>query len=169
MGAWGIKNFENDTAIDWLESLSSFVSDKDIEPYLDKVLQEKEFIDDEESFIGLAIAELILHQLGFSKIEILADRNITLNFSISNIEKAIKVINKILYFEEHSELRELWQESEDYEYWEKYQLSIVSYLQKYIDDKAPYKSYQGKTYTKNEWIVFEQKQWEDYSKNRKNE
>ncbi|MFK6999566.1 DUF4259 domain-containing protein [Flavobacterium oreochromis] len=167
MGAWGIKNLENDTALDWLESLSSFITDKDIEPYLDKVLQEKEFIDDEESFISLAIAELMLHQLGTRKIEGLADRKININFSISQIEKGIKVINKILYFEEHSELRELWQESEDYESWEKYQLSIVSHLQKYLNEKAPYKSYQGKSYTKSEWIAFEQGQWENYSKNRK--
>jgi hypothetical protein len=132
MGAWGITNFENDTAIDWLNNLPLLVKNEAIDNYLDTILEEKEFIDDEESFICLAIAEFALHYIGLSKIEILQENRFTVNFTITQLDKIVKVIHKILYFEEHSELRELWQETEDYDIWEKHQLSIASLLQNYI-------------------------------------
>jgi len=132
MGAWGITNFENDTAIDWLNNLPLLVKNEVIDNYLDTILEEKEFIDDEKSFISLAIAEFALHYMGLSKIEILKENLFKVNFTITQLDKIVKVIHKILYFEEHSELRELWLDTEDYDIWEKHQLSIASLLQNYI-------------------------------------
>ena len=34
------------------------------------------------------------------------------------------------------------------------------------DENAVYRAYEGKDYTKNEWIEFEQKEWEAYQKRR---
>ncbi len=59
MGAWGYKNFENDTAADWFAELEESPDKELVIPYLTKILDEDDFIDDEESFITLAILEAL--------------------------------------------------------------------------------------------------------------
>lgn len=61
MGVWGISNLENDTAKDWLVEIGDKYIIADI--YAKKILTEENFIDDEESFITLAVLELIERQI----------------------------------------------------------------------------------------------------------
>ncbi len=42
-----------------------------------------------------------------------------------------------------------------------------SFTKKEDENSAPYKTHQGKTYTKEEWEAFEQEQWEKYKKGKK--
>lgn len=135
MGAWGIKNFENDTAIDWLNDFMSDCDISKIEDVYDLILKEDNFIDSDESFVTLAASEIILASKGifsddFPK-EI--DRNVIekLHIKYDLIIKAKKTIYKILYFENHSELRELWGESEEFEDWENYQKKLLSKMDMY--------------------------------------
>ncbi len=135
MGAWGYKNFENDTAEDWYSDL---INSKDITLILSNlslVLEEKEFIDDEESFISLAILEALAGKLHLINTTHILPEIKDLNEPFL-IEHSIKVAKKILFFKEHSELRELWQESDEYELWFNYQITLIQNLEEF------YKSHQ---------------------------
>jgi len=130
MGAWGIKNFENDTAIDWLNEFQQEADSTRIAILLDVLLNEPDFIDDEESFITLGYLELLAINQGLIGSTI--DINISFHVTINIIEKTIKAANKILFFENHSELRELWEESEEYLEWQDYQLFLIKILRDYL-------------------------------------
>jgi hypothetical protein len=136
MGAWGYKNFENDTALDWLSDFTENSNISEIQNIFNYILEQEEFLDSDESFIGLACAEIILNQLDSNyKGNIPPNydiEKITLNVTIDLIQSAMQVIEKILYFNEHSELRELWKESEDYENWRKEQRCLFESLRKYL-------------------------------------
>jgi len=130
MGAWGIKNFENDTAIDWLNEFQQEADSTSVEILLDVLLNEPDFIDDEESFITLGYLELLAINQGLIGSTI--DINISFHVTINIIEKTIKAAHKILFFENHSELRELWEESEEYLEWQDYQLFLIKTLRDYL-------------------------------------
>ncbi|GGE45635.1 uncharacterized protein DUF4259 [Pedobacter psychrotolerans] len=129
MGAWGIKNFENDTACDWLVDFENNSDIKILEDIFNQILEEKEFIDDEESFITLAFLELIA--IKFKLIETELEVNIHFTLSYGLIEKVLLASEKIVFFEDHSELRELWIESDDYEQWKNYQLFLIKSVRDY--------------------------------------
>ena len=121
MGVWGISNLENDTAKDWLVEIGDKYIIADI--YAKKILAEENFIDDEESFITLAVLELMERQIlskYFDKNRFLLKNPENFIFSILNASK------KILNFSNHSELRELWKETDEYDEWKKYQESLIN-------------------------------------------
>jgi len=122
MSAWGIKNFENDTAVDWLNDFEQETDTKALEEILDGIIKEQDFIDDEESFITLAFLELLTIKLKL--IVATVDIDVAFNPTSKLIEKTIMSTQKILFFENHSELRELWKESEEYNQWQDYQLYL---------------------------------------------
>ncbi|AJH15848.1 DUF4259 domain-containing protein [Myroides profundi] len=131
MGAWGYKNFENDTAMDWYSELNESPDKELLYPYLEQIIKEEEFIDDEESFISLAILEALGGKLGL----------IDSKFSLPQIddmdivylqEIVLKASKKLLFFKAHSELRELWEDSEDYDSWFNYQVDILYKLEKHF-------------------------------------
>lgn len=129
MGAWGIKNFENDTAIDWLTEFQQEADSVSVEILLDKILKEPDFINDEESYVALGYLELLAINLGLISPTI--DINISFHITLNMIEKTIKAAQKILFFENHSELKELWEESEDYLEWQDYQSYLINILRDY--------------------------------------
>jgi len=135
MGAWGIKNFENDTAIDWLNDFQQERDFTAIELVLDGLLNEPDFIDDEESFITLGCLELLAIKQGLINPTI--EINTSLHITYNLIQKTIKATHKILFFENHSELRSLWEESEEYAEWQDYQLFLVKILNDYLKTIAP--------------------------------
>ncbi|SES08790.1 DUF4259 domain-containing protein [Pedobacter rhizosphaerae] len=138
MGAWGIKNFENDTAVDWLNDFQPEGNTAEIEEILDQVLAEKDFIDDEESFITLAFLELLAVKLNLTQTTM--ETNIAFPITRALIEKTIKATHKILFFENHSELRELWEESEEYTPWQDYQSFLIKILTDYLITAGPGKN-----------------------------
>jgi len=133
MGAWGYKNFENDTALDWISEFSESPDISNIEAY---ILEQEEFLDSDESSIGLACAEFILSQLKSDYQDNIPSgydlENIKLNISKEIVKKAVASIEKILYFDEHSELRELWEESDDYDNWVQEQNKLSEALKEYL-------------------------------------
>ena len=134
MGTWGIGNYENDTVQDWLSENDGTINYEYVEPYLAQVLNEEEFIDDEESFISLAALEWMADSIENKSInEINIDELVYVQ-----IKSILKSAKKILNFKGHSELRELWQESDEYELWLNHQNNLIDkiklFLQK-IDKK----------------------------------
>jgi hypothetical protein len=138
MGAWGIKNFENDTAVDWINDFQEEGNTAEVEEILDQILLEKDFIDDEESFITLGFLELLAVNLNLTPTTI--DNDFDFPITRSLVDKTIKATHKILFFENHSELRELWEESEDYAQWQDYQLYLIKILTDYLITAVPNKS-----------------------------
>lgn len=132
MGDWGYKNFENDTATDWFGELEKSPDKELVIPYLTKILDEKDFIDDEESFITLAILEALNGSLKL----ISTDYRLPPLESVDTVmlsQMVISAAKKILFFKEHSEVRELWQESDEYHQWFNYQVSLIMKLENHYN------------------------------------
>lgn len=133
MGAWGNSNFENDTATDWLNDFLAAPKESKIVEALYEILYQEEFIDSDESFEALAAAELIAAKRGDPSRDLPDEVNIktdlaclldpTLNMT------AKQAVEKIINFKGHSELRELWQESDEYNQWLEVQKGLIKRLQ----------------------------------------
>lgn len=130
MGAWGYKNFENDTAAGWFIELEKSPYKELILPYLIKVLEENEFVDDEESIISLAVMEALSGRLKLINTEFILPFIDEMDMIVL-IEASIKAGKKILFFKEHSEVRELWAESDEYRQWFDYQVYLIKKLENY--------------------------------------
>jgi hypothetical protein len=135
MGAWGLGNFENDSAMDWLVDFAVKPELSVIEEPFNTVLNATEFIDSEESFVALAASEIIaacgdLPCNDFP--EDISLKELKPLMKLETISRAIQVIYKILHFEQHSELRELWQESDEYEDWIAIQNELIKRLKDYL-------------------------------------
>ena len=127
MGAWGHGSFENDTALDWVSELTErrgfFVFKKAggfsvLEKALEVVPDTP--LDADAGSEALAAAEVIAALMGKGR-DCLPKE---LAEWVSNAQpvdveplrtKALKALDAVL--SEDSELRELWEESEDFEAW----------------------------------------------------
>ncbi|MBP2617546.1 DUF4259 domain-containing protein [Chryseobacterium jejuense] len=133
MGAWGYKNFENDTAADWFAELEESLDKELVIPYLTKILDEDDFIDDEESFITLAILEALSGRLKLISTDYILPQLESVD-TILLAQMVIKASKKILFFKEHSEVRELWEESDEYHQWFNYQVSLIMRLNNFYSN-----------------------------------
>ncbi|MDR1370955.1 MAG: DUF4259 domain-containing protein [Dysgonamonadaceae bacterium] len=130
MGAWGYKNFENDSALDWLNEYVSDPTESELNEIFDYVLEREEFLDSEESLIALAASEIIAAGLYSGSSDFPQEVNaaeLGISISKSLIKKAIDSINKILSHKQ-SELRILWEESEEFQVWKHYQEILIKRL-----------------------------------------
>ena len=129
MGAWGVKTFENDDSSDWLYDLEESSDLSVIETALNEA--DSEYIEAPEGCNILAASEVIAALQGKANVgfpENAAEwvsKNESLDSSHLN-ETAITALDKLL--SDGSELKELWQESEDYSSWEKDVLGIKAAL-----------------------------------------
>lgn len=121
MGAWGSGNFENDEASDWL---NDFCDSPDEERILNALLSvtetdEDEYLELPDCSIGLAAAEVVAAlndapnaaipdevKVCVSELEMELDANM--------VSSALLAIERI---KTNSELKELWDESEDADQW----------------------------------------------------
>jgi hypothetical protein len=139
MGAWGIGNFENDDAGDWVYDLEKSKDKSILHKALNSVLENSGYIEAPECCEALAAAEVIYSGLssdhsGISEEVIkwlvkkpgLFKKPIT--FEASDAIKAIETINKILH---SSELKELWEESDEFEKWNEIENSLIEKLSKH--------------------------------------
>ncbi len=126
MGTWAIGVFGNDCALDWAEDLQESKDLFFIENTLDNVLapDSAAFLEAPFGAEGLAAAEVLARLNGQAPPE--ADDDVAIDDWVADvsarfkrrpdlIEKARRAIDHIL--SERSELRQLWQESEQYENW----------------------------------------------------
>ncbi len=123
MGAWGVGNFENDTACDWGCQLEKSDDLSFIENTIVQVLEtDEEGLDSDLACEGLAAIETIARLMGRE------GEHSAYSEAVDNWIKAhplpvpdglkanaLKAVERILARE--SELAELWEESDDYQEW----------------------------------------------------
>ncbi|SDL32124.1 protein of unknown function [Paenibacillus sp. OK060] len=123
MGAWGTGIFENDDVLDWKADLLDSDDIELIEETIEEVLEE-EYIDSDLASNALGAIEILAALQGSPGKEILNNQSNTEDLYdwidthrgigkklISKAKRAVKKIKK------DSELKELWEESEEYPIW----------------------------------------------------
>jgi Domain of unknown function (DUF4259) len=123
MGAWGNGVFDNDTACDWAYSLEESKDLSVVEAALEQVLAtSSEYLEASYSEEALAAVEVVARLQGnfgeMNSYNEVVDAWVGKNkFSVSPelANKAKAAIDRIL--NDHSEIVELWQESEEFEAW----------------------------------------------------
>ena len=123
MGTWSHEPFGNDTANDWAYELEDTTDFSVIDATLQTALDEgQEDLDADLAMEAIAAIEVLAKSLGHGtqtdvytdKVDEWVDR-ISLKPSADLLQKAEQVL--ALVASDHSELKELWQESEEYELW----------------------------------------------------
>ena len=131
MGAWGCGNFENDDALDWVIDLEEAKDLSFVVETLDAVIESAEdYVDAWESSIALAAAEVIAALAGHPAAqlpeEVLAwidkQPNSLDSEAIRKAKQAVKIILA------DSELKELWQETDEFAQWEAVVIDIQTRL-----------------------------------------
>ncbi len=120
MGAWGINNFENDDALDWVGEFCDEPSEETLKNVFVSVNEiGDEYLESPEASSALVAAEIV----GALKNHPSADlpENVrqcikALDFNLSDemVSDAIKAVERV---KSESELKELWEETEDFSQW----------------------------------------------------
>ncbi|MEL7536209.1 MAG: DUF4259 domain-containing protein [Pseudomonadota bacterium] len=121
MGAWGVGHFENDDAQDWAEDLNQADSLDAVEEAIEAVEAGGDYLEAPDACVGLAAAEVVAATLGnpaddlpdpiataVARLEDPADEDL--------VARARAAVERVIG--EDSELRELWEESDDFDAWE---------------------------------------------------
>lgn len=120
MGAWGVGSFENDDALDWAADLvESDDSDVIAEAFAPLLADEGAYLEASECSIGLAAAEVVAaltaRPSGDLPDEVKEWAGARLGTAspdlVSNARQVLAAITM------GSELKELWEESDDYAAW----------------------------------------------------
>ena len=121
MGAWGVGNFDNDTALDWVYELEETDDLSLIDSTVSAVFDE-DYIDSDVGCEALIAIEAVARLLGnFGKENSYSEdldnwvNSHSLDVPNTLIEKSKKALELILG--ENSELKELWEDTEDYQSW----------------------------------------------------
>ena len=134
MGAWGTKTFEDDSTCDWYDEFcDSEQSIEQLEDAFDDVIENEDYLDYEFCTAALGAAEIIAAALG-NPCEDFPDEeyhigedeesglpepdleNIRKEVTSEIIEKAQRAVRKVRQYR-RSELRELWEDSDEYDDW----------------------------------------------------
>ena len=124
MGAWGFTTFDNDDAADWLDELSDHQSLALVRETIAAVLEVEpdEEVDAPLASAALAASELIAAAIGRPSGAARKQEELMIWISkmrpspdAALIADALSAIDRILG--PHSEVRALWEESDDYAAW----------------------------------------------------
>jgi hypothetical protein len=131
MGAWGIKSFENDDAADWLGDLTSSKGNSLIKSSYDL---DESYVEAPEGCIAIAATEVLLALKGTARtaLSLPVQAWVAKNKSCGTedlIPLAVDALKLIL--SDKSELKELWQESNEYSLWEKDILELIAKLESF--------------------------------------
>jgi hypothetical protein len=113
MGTWGVKSFENDTALDWLDELSESKGPKLIKEALEPSIDDAG-LDSIDAEMAIAASEVVAAALGKRAAELPEDvtawisKNPKVVFGVL-VPKALAVLDAALA--DGSDLRELWEEN----------------------------------------------------------
>ena len=121
MGAWGIGHFDNDDAEDWALELEDTDSFEPVEEAIAAVEAGGDYLEAPDASIGLAAAEVIAASLGNPADE-LPDAVARVVARLDEpaedelVARARAAVHRIVG--EDSELRELWEETDDFDAWQ---------------------------------------------------
>lgn len=122
MGTWGIGSFENDTALDWLydfEANDFRLIDRTLAGVA--AMQDVDELDADEACEVLAAAECVAAAAGFPAASLPAEvsdwvaANQPIQVKPLYVQMALTAVARV---RTHSELNELWVETEDYKAWD---------------------------------------------------
>ncbi len=139
MGAWCTDNFSNDIAADWVATLENSKGVKALMAPIERIHKFTGYLQIEECSEALAASEVIAAAI--SSDYSVAPENVQtwLNtktgfifakkpqINKSHSIKAIEVVERIL---NESELKELWQDSDEFENWQGKQQSLLAKLRR---------------------------------------
>lgn len=118
MGAWGIRSFDNDDAADWVYELEESSGAEAIRAALQAISPDA-YLEAAECSSALAAAEVVAalkgHPLANLPPEVVtwvADSNVEVDDDLLSL--ALMAIHRI---ETESALRELWQETDEFDSW----------------------------------------------------
>lgn len=123
MGAWSHESFGNDDACDWIAELVDDTDLASVEEALDVVLEAgDDYLEAPEASVAIAAAEVIARLQGnWGLVDAYSEtvdgwiKRTRLTSPVDLTCKAHRAIERILG--EESELRELWDDSDDREQW----------------------------------------------------
>lgn len=133
MGAWGVKNFENDTALDWVQDFTEGNDPDMIRETLEMVLgegeesegsngDEEEYLDEDICSSALAAAEIVAALRGRPASDLPDDARAWVQKHGKRVKVDQDLIDTthdvIARIAADSELRDLWMDSDDAEAWE---------------------------------------------------
>ena len=123
MGAWGLGSFENDDACDFLADATESGDLSLIREVLDNVLTSTEYVEAPDACQAIVAAEIIAAALGHPTLAAQQEEELTswLSRIRPTIDKelanqASDALTRILA--PNSELRELWEETDDFSDWQ---------------------------------------------------
>jgi hypothetical protein len=119
MGAWGSGPFQNDDALDWLADLEGSTGLGLVEEALDQVNAEVDYLETFKCFNALAAAEVVAALAGEPAADLPEKTETWISDNAINpagdlLSQAMAAVSRI---KQNSELRELWEESEDSAEW----------------------------------------------------
>ncbi len=138
MGAWGFKSFENDDACDWVYRLEASKDRSVVHKALNLVTSNSDYLESPDCCIALAAAEVVLAGISGQHERVTDDIKTWLNkkqglfrrspvtFEITDVELALMACKKILA---SSELKELWEETDDFSDWQSEVEKIIRLLE----------------------------------------
>lgn len=123
MGAWGYGSFENDDAADFLDDVTDSGDTSLLREALDNVLTSTEYVEAPDACQAIIAAEIIAAMCG--RPTLAAERQEELSEWLQRIRPAMdpELVSQaraalLRILAENSELRELWEEAEDYSEWQ---------------------------------------------------
>lgn len=130
MGTWGVGSFENDDASDWVFELEDADDPAILAETLDAVLSPKEPPDAPQCCMALAAAEVVAAQRGKGRSDLPSEVKAYLERvggppSNELVDAAQRAIQRV---RSESELRELWDESDDGADWNRDVENLLSRL-----------------------------------------
>ena len=137
MGAWSEENFGNDDAGDWVYQLEKSRGTETLLSPIKDIIASDDYLESPQCCEALAAAEVVAASLTGDLSAIPEELKVWLNRKPGLFGKkpkiepqhasiAIQCVQKILV---DSELRELWEESEDYAKWQAVQNRLITKLE----------------------------------------
>lgn len=127
MGAWGLQSFDNDDALDWLAELAEST---DISVLKAALVLTEDYIESPEACNAFAAAEVVLALLGKPRVELPEEAQEWVGHHPLDakplVPLAIQAVTQILG--EDSELKELWEETQDFDAWQRDVQDLLSRL-----------------------------------------
>ena len=130
MGAWGVGHFDNDDAGDWVWELEDANSFAPVETAFAAVESSEDYLEAPDACIGLAAAETVAASHGKPASDLPDPVTQVLGrlapATPELLARARTVVETIFLA---SELRELWEETDDFEKWEAKVENLLQRLQ----------------------------------------